>query len=153
MTGAALALLVLSGQAMAGGEKKCTHTTQECLDYMATQMKDSGWVGVELDGSGETYGPMTVTKVVEGGPAEAAGIQVGDKIVAIAGIQLAEGNQEKLSEARKQRKPGDEVTWSIERADQALEVAIQLGSMPADILARYIGQHMLDHATTEVAAK
>jgi hypothetical protein len=33
------------------------------------------------------------------------------------------------------------------------KVAITLAPMPADILARYIGNHMLEHATVEVATK
>lgn len=154
MTGAAMALLALSGQAVAG-DSKCTHNTQECLDLMAVQYKTSGWVGVWLEtGDDEKkYGPMTVTKVVEDSPAEEAGIQVGDVLVAIGGIQLAEGNQEKLKEARMSRKPGDEVTWSIERGEEALDVAIKLGAMPADLLAASIGEHMLQHASTEVASK
>jgi C-terminal processing protease CtpA/Prc len=152
MTGAVLATLALTGPVLAG-DSKCTHNTQECLDYMATQMKDSGWVGVELEGSDDKYGPMTLTKVVEGSPAAEAGLQKGDVLVAIGGIPLGDGNQEKLTQARASRKPGDSVTWSITRGEQPLEVGIKLGAMPADILARYIGQHMLEHASTEVASK
>ena len=32
------------------------------------------------------------------------------------------------------------------------ELAITLAPMPADVLAAYIGQHMLDHAQMELAS-
>ena len=152
LIGAVFGLLLCVGRAGAG-ESKCTHSTQECLDYMATQLKASGWVGVELEGDDEQYGPMTVTKVVTGSPAEGAGIQVGDVLVAMNGIEMKEGNQEKVVAARAGWKPGSSVVWTMHRGDQKREVSIVMAPMPADVLARYIGQHMLQHAQTEVAAK
>lgn len=149
--GAAVALIA-AGPAAAGDSKKCEHSTQECLDLFATTMKNSGWVGVMLEGKDEKYGPMTLTQVIADSPAEKAGLKVGDVLLAIGGIPLAEGNQEKLSEARASRKPGDQVVWSVRRGEDALEVPILLGAMPADLLARTIGEHMLQHATTEVAS-
>ena len=145
-----LALLALSpGTAPAGD---CPYTTQECLDYMATKMKDSGWVGVELEGS-EAGAAMTVTRVVEGSPAEAAGIRVGDVLVAINGIELTPANQEELAAAREAWKPGSDVTWTMTRGASPRDLQITLERMPADVLARFIGQHMLEHADMEVATK
>ena len=145
--------VLLVAVATFAGESKCKSSTQECLDYMATKMKDSGWVGVELERDDEKYGPMTVVKVVPDSPAEAAGIQPGDVLVAMNGIELSEGNQEKIKESWGGRKPGQDVTWTMRRGDEKREVSITLAPMPADVLARYIGQHMLDHASTEVASK
>lgn len=149
--GALAASLLMAGAALAGG--KCPYTTQECLDYMATKMKDSGWVGVELERTEDDYGPMTVMKIVEGSPAEKAGIQLGDVLVAINTIPLEEGNQKKLSDARAASKPGQSVTWTIRRDQEKRDVSIMLGAMPADILARYIGQHMLEHASAPEVAQ
>lgn len=151
LIGACAGLLILAGAAGAG-DTKCTHSTQECLDYMASKLKESGWVGVELEGDDEKYGPMTVTKVVPGSPAESTGLQVGDVLVAMGGIPLAEGNEEKVSKARAEWKPGSSVVWTMKRGSEKREVSIVLAGMPADVLARYIGQHMLQHAQTEVAA-
>jgi C-terminal processing protease CtpA/Prc len=144
--------LVFTGAALAG-EGKCKYSTQECLDYMASRLKDSGWVGVELEGDDEKYGPMKVVKVVPDSPAEAAGIQPGDVLVAMNGVALQEGNQEKVQAVREELKPGSSVVWTMHRGDEKREVSITLGAMPADVLARYIGQHMLEHASAEVAAK
>jgi C-terminal processing protease CtpA/Prc len=151
LSGAAVALLVATS-AWAGSGSKCTRSTQECLDYMATKMKDSGWVGVELEGDDVKYGPMTVVKIIDGSPAQKAGIQPGDILVAINGIPLEEGNQEKLASARAASKPGQSVTWTMRREGEKRDVTITLAAMPADVLARYIGQHMLEHVTAEAAA-
>ena len=37
------------------------------------------------------------------------------------------------------------------RDDAERELQIEMGRMPADVLARYIGTHMLEHAETEIA--
>lgn len=144
------ALAFLPAAAPAGG--KCQYDTQECLDYMANKMKDSGWVGVELENA-ESGSGMVVTAVVEGSPAEAAGIQRGDVLVSINGIQLNQDNEAALAKAREAWKPGSEVTWTMTRGTSPRDLQITLGRMPADVLARFIGQHMLEHAEMEVASQ
>ena len=147
----AFSVSALAGAALAGKSEKCEYGTQECLDYMATKMKSSGWVGVELDVAEGTEA-MTVTKIVPNSPAEGAGIHSGDLLVAINGITLGKANEEKLMQARATFKPGDSVTWTMKSGTSDREVAITLAPMPADVLAAYIGQHMLAHAQLEVAA-
>ncbi len=143
-------MLLVSMPAMAG-DGGCAGTTQECLDYMATKMKESGWVGVELDFQEQAGGPMIVTKVVEGSPAEEAGIRNGDVLVAMNGIVLAEENGEKLEAERQTWKAGGSIRWTMKRDDVEHDLSITLAPMPADALAYYIGQHMLEHATIAVA--
>lgn len=149
--GAALAIVTaLPAAAGESYEKKCTEPTQVCLDHMASRMKNSGWVGVELDVAEKT-GVMTVTKVIPGSPAEAAGIQPNDVFYALNGVRLAKENNEELMKARKEWKPGQAVTYTIKRNGTDRQVTLTLAPMPADVLARYIGQHMLEHANLEVA--
>lgn len=144
------ALLVIATVPADAGEG-CSASTQECLDYMANQMKNSGWIGVEMDGIDGRDG-YEIVKVVPESPAEEAGIQAGDYLVAINGIEINEENGKELAAARADFTPGTSVTWSMVRGDADRKVAITLAPMPADMLARYIGDHMLEHATTEVAS-
>lgn len=149
---AALALaLALPAWAGHNGEK-CKYPTQECLDHMAEKLKSSGWVGVELD-TDEATGIPTVTKVVPGSPAEAAGIQPGDIFAALNGVKINKDNDEALKAARKEWKPGQSVTYTISRNGYDKKVDLTLAPMPADVMAAYIGQHMLDHANNQVAVK
>jgi len=144
----ALALLVFL-PALAGDHGKCKYSTQDCLDHMASQLKNSGWVGVEL----ETDNPdgYEVTKVIPGSPAEAAGIQAGDILAALNGVPINKDNDEALMKARKEWKPGQTVTYTIKRSGGERQVSLTLGSWPADALAKMIGMHMLEHANGESA--
>ena len=147
----AAAAWLLPSPAAAGDEKDkeagydpCEHSTQECLDYMAQRMKNSGWVGVELDPA--EGGGLEVVRVIAGSPAEEAGILAGDVLQQINGMQVGLEDNPALEEAAKAWKPGVEVTWSMSRGGAPRDLEITLGRMPADVLARYIGQHMLRHA-------
>ncbi len=151
---AVLALILFAAApALAGGErKKCPYTTQECLDHMAAKMKDSGWVGVELDVD-EATGAMSVKKVVPGSPAEKAGIQVGDVLAALNGVPITNDNDEALAKARKEWKPGQQVTYTIKRNGLDRKVDLTLAPMPADVMAAWIGNHMLEHVSMDLAQK
>ena len=139
--------------AFAGGDHgKCKYSTQDCLDHMAIKMKSSGWVGVELDT--DLAQGYAVTKVFPGSPAEAAGIQAGDVLVALNGVPITRDNEDALMKARKDWKPGQNVTYTIKRNGSERQVPLTLATWPADALAKVVGQHMLEHAGNgEVASK
>jgi C-terminal processing protease CtpA/Prc len=118
---------------------------------MAKKMQSSGWVGVELEGIEEGPGNLVVA-VVEGSPAEEAGLQKGDILMAINGIELIDENMGDIEKLWKTMTPGTEVVWTMKRDDHEMKHNIRLAAMPADVLARYIGRHMLQHAHTEVAS-
>lgn len=147
-------VLVLLAVGVAGaGDKeyeKCTATTQECLNKMTKYWKEHGWVGVELEGREDAPG-MVLTRVVEDSPAEAVGLQVGDVLVAMNHIELNEENSEKLEAQRKEWTVGAQVTWTMLRDGRKKDYEITLASMPAGVLATWIGHHMLQHAEVEVA--
>jgi C-terminal processing protease CtpA/Prc len=140
-----LALLSAS-TAVWAGEGKCTANTQECLDYMATKMKDSGWIGIEMNV--EPGGVMEILKVVPGSPAETGGMKPGDFLVAMNGLEFNDANQEALQQMRSESKPGSSVMYTVTRSGEKHDLTLTLAAMPADVLARYIGQHMLEHAST-----
>lgn len=146
-------VLLAAPPALAGGyEKKCTASTQECLDVMAAKMKNSGWVGVELE-QDEVTGTLTVKRVIPGSPAEAAGIQEGDVLHALNGVRIAKDNEDALKKARKEWKPGQSVVYTVKRDGLDRQVTITLAPMPADVMAKWIGEHMLQHASAEVSEK
>ena len=85
---AVLTVVVMVAPAMAGEGKKCEASTQDCLNYMAKNLKNRGWVGIEMDTKGGTD-KMVITKVVENSPAEQAGFMVGDTLVAVDEVSLS----------------------------------------------------------------
>jgi S1-C subfamily serine protease len=147
-TAAALALLV-SPLAAHGGHK-CDKDTQACLNEMAAHMKDKGWAGLELDKSDPAG--MTVTRVHAGSPAEAAGFRTGDVIVALNGIRLgAEKNKEALYAVKKTLKPGSQATYTVARGGKEKDVTVTLVKPPEEVIASWIGSHMMEHAQVAVA--
>ena len=141
---------LVAAPALAGGYEKCDHPTQDCLDYMAKKMKNSGWVGVNLEFD-DAAGGYALEKVIAGSPAETAGLRAGDIIVAINEVNADGEKSEKMWKTHKSAQIGDTIVWSVKRGGTDRKIEIVLAPMPADMLAKYIGEHMIQHTTVEVA--
>jgi membrane-associated protease RseP (regulator of RpoE activity) len=76
---------------------------------------------------------LRVSAVEAGGPAEEAGIQVGDVIRSVDG-QIVR-TPEQLRAAAEAKAPGERVTITYERADQELRAQVELGEAPASAAA------------------
>ena len=139
--------------ASSSGEQhpKCPYTTQECLNSMAHRLKSAGWIGIEYEPKDPDG--LKVTKVVPGSPAEKAGLLPGDILFALNGVEINNKNEDALSKARQEWKPGQNVNYTVKRDGRSKDIALTLAPMPADVLARFVGEHMLEHASTAVAAK
>ena len=151
---AILAVVALTAPVLAGEGHNCTAGTQECLDKMAAKLASKGWVGIELDKTDE--GELVITKVVKHSPAQEAGLQKGVILLAMNGLSLtdeSEENQKKLEKSWKSFKPGNEVAYKIDRDGKKTKANITLGHMPEELVASYVGRHMLEHSTTAVAKK
>jgi S1-C subfamily serine protease len=149
----ALGALLAAGPASAGeSAKKCTMPLQECIDRMSSTLKTTGWVGIEFDDSTVTGGGYRIMKVIEGSPAEKAGLQPGDILVALNGVRLAQEDSAAIAKARKEWIPGQSVTYTVKRAGVDRDISLTLAPMPADVMARWIGEHMKEHEAAERAA-
>jgi predicted metalloprotease with PDZ domain len=143
-------VVALAAPVFAGGDQKqCTQSTQECLDYMAKKLHDKGWIGVELD---MESGKLEVTRVIKDSPAEKAGLEPGDVLMAVNGVAYADENAEEMETIRESMTKGKTFTFTILKAGKGeTDVDITLGSVPDDVLAQWVGQHMLQHAQVENA--
>jgi predicted metalloprotease with PDZ domain len=142
-----LALLALAGAVAPAGAGECAYEAQVCLDHLA-RMRDRGYAGVDLDsGAGESG--WVVRKVYAGTPAAAAGIQIGDVLVSIGGIRL--GDQQEMQKLDSLMKPGEIVRFTVSRDGVERTFEVRLMRMPDDVFARFVGEHMLLHATVAEA--
>lgn len=92
------------------------------------QAKGRGWLGInQIDNNGRGIG---VGGMAAGGPVEQAGLQVGDRIVAIDG-QEVNGAGELMAFLDEKSKPGQVVVLDIARGDQRISKKVTLGTPPA----------------------
>jgi S1-C subfamily serine protease len=112
--------LALSAVALAGGEQ-CDHSTNHAAHQAGYHEKTAaahGWLGVELDKS------HTVVAVASGSPAEKAGFQKGDVLVALNGVALSD--TAKAKEAHAHCTAGKTVAYTVQRngAEQTLTATL-----------------------------
>jgi len=125
-------------------EMKCTMDTQACLNKMTEHLKTTGWVGIEYEPQEDSS--WKIMRVIPGSPAETAGLQSGDVVFAMNGIKFLPENEQALKEASKNRKPGLEISYTVKRGGADKEIKLTLAPMPADVMATWIGRHMMEHA-------
>lgn len=166
----ALALIVaLAGTAYAGSghgsqakaDAKATHAkkgdcpdgVENCLTKRIAEYKAKGWFGIETEHVAEGSYHARVTRVLPGSPAEAAGLRAGDVLVALNGVELAAENKPALKKMKHSLHPGSEATYTIQRDGAKQQVAVTLGEVPTEVMAAWIGYHMLEaHAPVRVAS-
>ncbi len=145
---AALALVaVIAAPSWAGSGEKCVADAQTCLNKMSAK-KSGAWIGLEFDKSAE--GVMKVKRVVADSPAEKAGFQVGDVLVALNGAKMSD--YDAMKKAKGAWSVGQQVTYTVERKGAETAVAVTLGEMPTEVHAAMVGYHMIDHHVTTPTA-
>jgi predicted metalloprotease with PDZ domain len=132
--------------------KGCTYEVQECLNKMVAKLREKGWVGIEMNEDEETGGWL-VTKVEPDSPALEAGLQKGDVLLAVNGVAFASKDKEALHAVKSSMKIGETITYTVKRDGRKRSVDVTLGQLPEDVMAKWIGRHMLEHATIELAQK
>ena len=145
-----LALLVTGLPAMAGDDKKpqCDAPLTECADKMMAKFRNRGWVGINLD-YGDDGSKTVLTGIFDESPAQAAGLQKGDVLVELNGIPYTKDNGEKLYAEYEKTKPGDTITFKIDRDGQEMDVDVTLARLPQRIMAEWIGYHVMESHMAE----
>jgi len=150
-----LAVVMIMGMvvpATAGDANKCSASTQDCLNHMAKNLNHRGWVGIEMDDKGGV-GMMVITKVIDDSPAEKAGFKVGDALVAVNGVSFSEENEKQLKDLKYSMTPGADFTYTVSRKGSKVDLDVELGKLPDDVKAQWVGSHMMDHAEMQMASK
>jgi C-terminal processing protease CtpA/Prc len=113
---------------------------------MAAKLSQRGYMGLEFDKA--TDGQYVVKKVIESAPAARAGFQPGDVILVVNGARWSdERAMNKLNWGI-----GSKMSILVQRAGEKKTLNLTLGRMPEEVMAQYIGAHMLEnHVTVAVA--
>jgi putative serine protease PepD len=102
----------------------------DTADRVARELIEDGsvehaYLGVSLP----DQGAATLVQVVDGSPADRAGLQAGDEVTEVDGDRIETGDE--LRAAIDAKKPGDEITLTVERSGDERSVCVTLGQRPA----------------------
>jgi predicted metalloprotease with PDZ domain len=142
--------LSFAGIAMAGDKADCTNDGDEGLAKLKAKIASKGWLGVETDKVDVGY--FKVKKVYEGSPAEAAGFQEGDVVLAINGVKCTEENA-KAALKKTGMKPGAEATYVVKRSGEKVKLTAQLGHVPEKVAKMWIAEYQEKQADARMAKK
>ncbi len=131
--------LVLAAIALAGTARVANAAEKE-VEVFVTSDEDHGWLGITMqdidedlakaldlaDGAG-----VLVSSVLDDSPAEEAGLEEGDVIVAFAGKTIEDTGD--LAKAVRKTAPGDEVEMSILRDGQAKTLTVTVGKQEPQV--------------------
>jgi S1-C subfamily serine protease len=126
--------LALSSMAAAGGENCDKAHAAKAKTAMHEKAKH-GWLGLDVEKNASSG--YVVTGVADGSPAEKAGFQKGDVLVAFNGIALNDENKDALKKAKMQNAVGKQVTYTISRAGAQRQIAATLVEVPKEVLAEW----------------
>ncbi len=151
----AVLTFALATFAVAGGDKKVYADASEVLKSaakMAEKMKAKGWIGLKFDATED--GRYAVSEVIANSPAQEAGFQKGDVFLAVNGVEVSKSNKEGWAKLEKDMVIGAKVVCAVVRGDYKKKIKVTLGQMPEDMIATYVGYHVLNSQTqSEAVAK
>jgi C-terminal processing protease CtpA/Prc len=140
--------LAITVPAFAGEGHNCTAGTQECLDQMAAKMAKKGYMGLEFDKTDD--GQYAVKKVLDGAPAATAGFKPGDVILVVNGAKWSDEDAMKKLDWS----VGSQMAVKIQRKSEKKVLNVTLSKMPDEVIARYVGAHLLEgHVAMATASK
>jgi len=124
---------------------KCNLKVEECLTKMTAEIRAHGYLGLDTD-KDEMTGEISVKRVLPGSPAEEAGIEAGDVLLAMNGISFGDSlKKEALMASKKSLKVGSQVTYLVRQGAREKKVSMRLAPVPDEVLAQWVGHHMLEH--------
>jgi len=123
-------LVTPPGTSMRGAALPIEMVTGVCDQLRRTGSADHGWIGIV--GRDARFG-VSVSAVVEAGPADEAGVRVGDLVVGVGTTDVAAIGE--LAAAVRERRPGDEVALRLVRDGRERSINVTLASVEPEIRA------------------
>ena len=136
--------------AFAGGDQCAEQHTQASYEQMAKKYAAKGYLGIETEKVAE--GRYAVSKVAAGSPAEKAGFQKGDVLIALNGARFGDANKDAVMKAKATLAPGKAATYTVARAGAERQLTATLSAVPREILAQWVGEHVIEHTGDQLAA-
>lgn len=113
----------------------------DCLASVVEMFEKQGWLGLELEWIPSRG--LRVARVVEGGPADAAGVRAADAILAIGGQPVDTKRPETVQPLLTKSRPGEVTELRIRRGDDLRTVRVRAAAFPPQRLKEAIGAYVL----------
>jgi predicted metalloprotease with PDZ domain len=134
------AILMVAIAAFADDDsRKCPSPAEECAKRIREMMTGQKFLGVIFYDS-ETG--IFVKSVVDGSPADEAGMKAGDFIIAIEGRDISDGNVKAFKKIFGKSQARGEVTLKIRRGETTLTTTAYLREITEEQITRIIAAHM-----------
>ncbi len=145
-------MLVLAMPAMAGEKGKCAGSGEDCLKKMSAKYGEKAWLGINYDT--DEQGHWVVDKVYDRSPAQKAGFEKGDILLAIDGVKYSKDSKKELKAVYAKLEPGSKTTYWAKRQGEKVKLEATLGSVPKDLQKQWIAEHMEhSHPEYQMASK
>lgn len=140
-------LLASSGAAIGATWLRDCETLETCASLYLEKIPHVGWPGFSMHVcSGEDHTiegtdrlAFEVTRVLPESPASTTGIQVGDRVVALNGVEFpTAGGVELLMGMVTDIGVGDRVRYRVLRDDRALSFTIKTVEPPSSVVSRWV---------------
>jgi len=145
-------MLIVVMPAMAGEKGKCAGSGEDCMKKMKAKYGEKAWLGIEYDT--DEHGRWVVAEVYKGSPAEKAGFEAGDVLVAINGAEYSKENKKELKAVFAKIEPGSQVQYVVKRQGGKVKLDATLGNVPKEVQAKWMQEHMENnHPEYQMASK
>ncbi len=140
-----ISALVFALPAAAGS--RCDASADECIEKMKTKLAEKAWLGIDYDKAG--HGRWSVKQVYANSPAEQAGFQAGDILIAMQGEDYTKENKKAIKAAWAKLDVGSDVQYVVKREGSKVKLNAVLAHVPQDLqqqwLAEYVQENHPEH--------
>ena len=145
-------VMAVAMPAFAGEKGKCAGSGENCLKKMSQKIQNKAWLGIEYDTN--EHGRWEIAKVVPNSPAENAGFEKGDILLAVNGVEYSKDNKKALQAVYSELEPGSRATYVVKRKGGKVKLKATLGNVPKDLQAKWTNEHMSkNHPEMQLASK
>lgn len=145
--GIALAATLLGGGAtlLAGDARSCSVRAHECEQSIRDAMYGRKYLGAKF---GDSRWGLTVKEIIAGSPAARGGLKVGDRIVAVNGIDCSKADMPRFKRVLGKAKDSGKLTIAVQRLGAVSWVTLELRPMSNEQIRRAIASHIREAHTS-----
>ncbi len=149
---AMVVLLVVAMPALAGDTKACDGNAKDCMKKLQAKYEHMAWLGISYDE--DDSGRWVVSAVEPNSPAQAAGFEKGDVMLAVNGEAYSKENKANLKAVYSKLEPGSQATYVVLRQGAKKKLTATLGKVPLELQKKWIAEHMKkNHPEMQMASK